>query len=115
MQRRYRLRESSDFARLRRQGRVYRHPFVVLSLLPNALSHNRYGFITTKSLGNAVVRNRVRRLLRETVRQLHPRLQPGFDMVLISRPGVLNQPLDIVRHTVKELCDRAGIVVEEET
>jgi ribonuclease P protein component len=115
MQRQYRLRERNDFARLRQRGRVYRHPLVVLSLLPNALPYNRYGFITTKSLGKAVVRNRVRRLLREAVRQLHPRLKPGFDMVFIVRPGMLNQPLDTVQHTTMDLCNRAGIVIEGKT
>ena len=66
MQRRLRLRRKDDFARLRQHGRVWRHHMLILSVTPNGLTHNRYGFVTSKHLGKAVVRNRTRRLLRET-------------------------------------------------
>ena len=114
MQRRYRLRESKDFASLRQAGRVYHHHLILMSLLPNGLSHNRYGVITTKNLGKAVVRNRVRRLTREAVRLLHPRLHSGFDIVFVTRPGLIDQPFGIVSHAVEELCCRAGIMVKNE-
>jgi ribonuclease P protein component len=114
MQRRYRLRESKDFACLRQAGRVYRHRLMLMSLLPNGLSHNRYGFITTKNLGKAVVRNRVRRLTREAVRLLHPRLHSGFDILFVTRSGLVDQPFGMVSQTVEELCCRAGIVVKNE-
>ena len=65
MQTRFRLRRSSDFARLRERGRTWRHPFLILSVIENNLEHNRYGLIVSKRLGNAVKRNRVRRLMRE--------------------------------------------------
>jgi ribonuclease P protein component len=114
MQRRYRLRESKDFLRLRQDGQVYRHRQMLLSLLPNGLSHNRYGVITTKNVGKAVVRNRVRRLTHEVVRLLHPRLRVGYDIVLIPRSGLVGQPFVIVNDVVNELCRQAGILVEYE-
>jgi ribonuclease P protein component len=87
---------------------------MLLSLSPNGLPHNRYGFITSKHLGNAVVRNRVRRVLREAVRQLHPDLQSGFDIVFIARSNLVGQPFAPVKRTIQELCYRAGIVVEKD-
>jgi ribonuclease P protein component len=113
MERRFRLRRGEDFARLRREGRVYHHRFMTVSLAANGLPYNRYGFITAKHLGKAVSRNRVRRLFREAVRQLHPRLQPGFDVVMIARQPLVEQPLTVVYRTVSDLLDRAGIVLED--
>lgn len=112
MQQRFRLRRGEDFARLRRNGRVQRHPMLTLSLTPNGLPHNRYGFITSKQVGNAVVRNRVRRLLREVVRQLHPQLQSGHDIAIIARQHVVGQPLTTLLRIVEELSRRAGIFRE---
>lgn len=109
----YRLRHRKDFARLRQEGRTYRHPFFVLSLAPNDLPHNRYGFTTAKRLGKAVVRNRVRRLLKEAVRLLHPRLRQGFDVVLIARGQVVDQPLQTIQQAVGETLHRAGLLEEE--
>jgi len=85
-----------------------------LSFAPNGLSHNRYGFVTSRHLGKAVVRNRVRRLLREAVRLLHPGFRSGFDMVFIARQPLVGQPFAVVQRIVGELAQRAGLLAEGE-
>jgi ribonuclease P protein component len=113
MQQRHRLRQEGDFVRLRRDGRAYQGRYLLISVLPNGLSHNRYGFITSKQLGNAVTRNRVRRLCREVVRLLHPQLQVGYDIVLVARRAIVEQPLSSIQRIVEDLCRQAGLMVAE--
>jgi ribonuclease P protein component len=109
MQRQFRLRSTGDFARLHQEGRAYHSRLVTLSLSANGLEHNRYGIITSKQLGKAVKRNRVRRHLREAVRLLHPHLHSGFDVVLIARRDIVGQPFWTIRDTVETLCRKAGL------
>lgn len=113
--RRLRLRQATDFARVRIEGKVYRHPYIILSLASNSLPHNRYGFITPKHLGKAVTRNRVRRLLREVVRQLHPGLVAGFDVVLVARSAIVGQQLSAIHNALIETLQRAGLLRDEDT
>ncbi len=110
MERRLRLTRNQDFQRLRQDGRVARHPSMIVSYAANNLSHNRYGFITTKQLGKAIVRNRTRRIMRECVRDLHPKLEHGFDIVIIVRPPTVGQPFSIVKRILYELFIRANLV-----
>ncbi len=92
MRRRLRLRRDEDFLRVRREGRTYAHPLLVLALVPNHLPHNRYGIITTRRLGSAVARNRVKRRIREAARHWHPRIAQGYDVIVIPRPPALTCP-----------------------
>ena len=109
MQRYLRLCRAEDFQRLRQVGITHPHRLLILSFSRNELMHNRYGFIVGKQLGNAVTRNRVRRRLRAVVGALDPQLKSGFDMVLIARQPLAQQPFDVIVRTVNDLFRRAEL------
>ena len=90
--REHRLRRSADFARVRREGRAWSHPWLVVTAAPNGGTVSRVGFTVSKRVGKAHVRNLVRRRLRETVRACLQDLAPGYDVVIISRPVLADQP-----------------------
>lgn len=87
-----RLRRPSDFARVQRSGLVCRHHDLDISVCGSELSHNRYGIVTSKRLGNAVVRNKCKRRLRSILADLHGEMQQGFDVVIFTRPAIVRQP-----------------------
>jgi ribonuclease P protein component len=113
MERALRLTYDADFRRVRAQGKSWAHPYAILCVLPNNLPHNRYGFSVSKRLGGAVVRNRVKRLLREAVRttakEVGP-LVPGFDVILIARVPIVGKSFAEVRDMVQTLLRRAKLL-----
>jgi ribonuclease P protein component len=81
-----RMKLASDFARVKSQGSSQAGKFLVLGALRvEALKEFQFGLITGGKLGNAVVRNRIRRLLREIVRAHRAEISPGWQMVIIAR------------------------------
>ena len=85
MQRSFRLTGNKQFTRIRGQGNSAANRFLVIRFLPNGLDHSRFGFMVSRRIGNAVVRNKVKRRLREAVR-LTP-VKAGWDAVFIARKG----------------------------
>ena len=84
---------------------------VVMKYMPNRLSISRYGFTVSRRVGKAVVRNRVRRLLREIIRLVT--LKPGWDIVIIARPAAATTDYNTLRKSVLHLLSRAQLMVEE--
>jgi ribonuclease P protein component len=109
MQRHLRLRRNEDFAHLRQAGRVWRHPFLIVSVAPNQLPHNRYGFVIGKRLGTAVVRIRIRRRLREVMRHLHPNIVQGYDIAIIARDPIVGQPYQALYEAVVSTLQKAKL------
>ena len=73
---------------MRQTGASYAHPYFVLCVLPNGLDISRAGFVTSRRIGKAVVRNRARRRLSETIRLMWDLIEPGWDIVWIARPAI---------------------------
>lgn len=84
-----RLRRPQDFRSVWERGQSWVHPLFVLWRAPNALPSSRIGITASRKIGNAVQRNRARRLLREAARQLYPHLLPGWDIVLVARSALV--------------------------
>ena len=76
---------NNDFRRIYARGKSYVSPLVVVYALKNRTKNVRVGITTSKKVGNAVQRNRSRRVIREAFRALAPRVRPGFDLVLVAR------------------------------
>jgi ribonuclease P protein component len=84
---------------------------MLMNVAPNTFPHNRYGVVTSKRLGGAVIRNRVRRLIRETLHQATPTLQQGWDIVLVAHPSIVGQPLSDITRAFDALVRQAGLVI----
>jgi ribonuclease P protein component len=84
-----RITKRQDYLRIYAQGkRVYSKRFTII-VCPNQTNMRRLGITVGKKIGNAVERNRVKRLLREFFRLNKSRLSPSLDIVIIAKKGIL--------------------------
>ncbi len=111
MRRQLRLRRRRDLEAVFQGRRTWANELLVLRNLPNELGHNRYGFVTSKRLGGAVVRNRVRRRLREAVRSLPVR--PGWDVIISAKVPAARSDFHALKEAVAELFASASMLGHE--
>jgi len=103
-----RLKKKKDFEKLFKEGKSFREKFLVLKVNKNNLNNNRFGFIVSKKVSKkAVVRNKIKRQLREIVRKEIKNYQKGFDIAVIVLPSIalkdfkeINQ---VLRSTLKKI------------
>jgi ribonuclease P protein component len=100
-----------QYARVYDKGSSWASQLVVVKALPNQLTLSRYGFSVSRRLGGAVVRNRVKRRLREILRALP--LAAGWDIIFIARPKAAAASFADMEKTVRGLLSRAKILARE--
>jgi len=84
-----RLKKKKDFEKLFKEGKSFKEKFLILRINKNDLDNNRFGFIVSKKISKkAVVRNKIKRQLREIVRKDINNYQKGFDVAIIALPGI---------------------------
>jgi len=106
----FRLTRSTDFKRVRRYGKSYAHPLVVLYTTASGELLSRVGVTAGRWVGGAVERNRAKRLLREAVRSLYPQILPGNDLLFIARAPLPAANLSLTQAALMSVLQRAKLI-----
>jgi ribonuclease P protein component len=91
------------------EGRSWAGKEIVVRARPNELNSSRFGFVVSRRVGNAVVRNRIKRLLREITRQTP--VKPGWDIVFIARAPAAVTGFSDLGKSVRGILFKAGLCV----
>ncbi len=108
----WRLRPSGEFERVRQSGRSHPHRLLVVIVQPRSDAPDappRVAVVAGRKLGNAVIRNRARRRLREAVRQIYAHLSPGIDLIVMARAPLLQSDLADIVAALSSTLQRAQV------
>lgn len=112
MERKHRLTRRQDFSKVYRIGKsAANHQFVVYYLPRQGQSEYRLGISVSKKVGNAVVRNRIRRLVKEIVRLNGELVLPNCDLILIARKPAAEMDYAEMEKSIKHVLKRASLIV----
>ena len=104
------LRKKSDFDAVYNKGRSAGSKYVVLFYHKNGLGLTRTCFLASKKVGNSVMRNRARRLMKESYRQLKGRVSEGYDLIFIARNSIQGRVCSEVKRSMEDALKRAKLI-----
>ena len=104
------LSSPKDFAAVQGSGLSKSNTLFTARFLRTDLETTRFGLSTGRKLGGAVVRNRVRRRLREALRVMAPSFQPGWDVLIIARPAIVEADHETLVGALRRLLHRGGVL-----
>ena len=107
------LKSNSDFRRLYNRGKAVTDPALVVYYSKNRAGICRVGITTSKKIGNAVERNRSRRVIREAFRQVCPQLNPCYDIVLVARSKTKYLKSTYIEEVLKRIFENEGMIKTE--
>lgn len=103
------LRNKKDFSALYNKGRSVGDRYVVLFFKKNGKAYNRTAFLASKKVGKSVIRNRARRLMKESYRSIEKDLAIGYDIIFIARKTILNLKYADVKKSMEAAIKRSGL------
>ncbi len=109
------LKNKQEFGSVYQNGRSYANRYLVMYVCGNGLNYNRIGISVSKRVGNSVVRHRVTRLIRESLRLHGDRFSTGLDIIVIARGTAKGRGQAEITSAVLHLAGLHRIVLKEET
>lgn len=104
------MNQNRDFQRAYSKGKSFVSPILVSYVLKNRRSAVRVGITTSRKTGNAVRRNRSRRLIREAFRSISRGVSPGYDLVFVARARTPLVKSTDVRRVMEQHLKSAGVL-----
>ncbi len=113
LSRKYKLKKDNDFKKVFKQGKNYQQEFIKIKVLKNNLTISRFGFIVGLKISKkAIQRNEIKRRLEEIVRLKLPisSLKPGFDIVVMVGPEIIEKNYQEIEKTLINLFKKAKLL-----
>ena len=104
---------NNDFVRAYSRGKSYVHSHIVLYVRKNRAGHTRVGLTASKKIGNAVMRNRARRVMRAALYQVLDRDLGPVDIVLVARGKTVTAPFGELTAAYLRLAKKLSLLKEE--
>jgi ribonuclease P protein component len=95
---------------VRRLGKSFAHPLIVLFALSNSNEMSRFAVAAGRTVGNAVQRNRAKRVIRAALVPLLPVINPGWDIFIMARKPIVSATYTDVSQALVYLLDRSNLV-----
>ncbi|SKA97443.1 ribonuclease P protein component [Caloramator quimbayensis] len=114
MKKEERVRKNSHFRYIYRKGKSLSNDVLVLYLFRNGKNINRVGISVSKKIGNSVVRNRVKRLIRECFRKNRNMTKTGYDLIFVARKKSSQANYYLIEEAMKNLFKKGGLLKEVE-
>ncbi len=106
-----RLKKEKDFDKVFKKGKSFKNSFLILRILQNNLKESHFGFIVSKKVSKkAILRNKIKRRLRDIIRQNIKNIKKGIDVVLIVLPGLEKNNFLETKEILNTLLKKAGLV-----
>jgi ribonuclease P protein component len=102
------LKNNYDFRRVYKKGKSYVCPFFVIYINPNRNNNVRLGITVGKKIGNAINRNRAKRVITAAFRSAYPQIAAGNDFVIVARTRILNVKSTKVEELLLKLLKEHG-------
>lgn len=104
---------NKDFRRLYSRGKSFVSGYTVVYALKNRYENNRLGLTVSKSLGKAVKRNRLKRLMRESYRLMEDRINTGFDIIIVARNRAEGKTQQQIQRDIEYAMKKLEIIKSE--
>lgn len=104
------LKKNREFRRAYAKGKSYVSPILVTYVIKNKKSLLRYGITASKKTGNAVKRNRSRRIIRESFRKILPEVKEGYDIIFVARGQTSLSNTDAIFQNMEKHLKKASIL-----
>ncbi|MBO8159694.1 ribonuclease P protein component [Thermosyntropha sp.] len=109
LKREFRISKAGDYKRVYENGQRFSGKYVIIYIKENGLGYNRFGFVASKKIGSAVVRNKLKRQLRAIINNEKNNLKGNFDVVIVCRRNVDGCTFSILYKDVMKILKKAGL------
>ncbi len=112
--RKYRIVRASDFAKIASSRQCFFAPYFTLKLRENNLPYSRYAVVVSNKISKkATVRNKLKRKLRENLKQLHPQMKPGHDIVIYAKFKAQDADKAVIQEFIKKGLQQLQVITLE--
>jgi len=108
----HKLKKNNEFKKVY-EGKYYVEKYVVMYIIKNNYVLNRVGFSVSRKIGKSVVRNRVKRLMKEAYRKHASNLKQGYDMVFTARAGSGSTDFSQIERDIVSILKRSRLLIGE--